>query len=89
MRLIHVVHMVVRKNAVLKKIEGKQAIFALENGEEFRILKEELHNPQENQAYVVQILPQAEAVLERDALAKTLLNQILNEENSSTIRENN
>ena len=71
--------MLIRKAATIDKIEGKQATLLLENGQELYILKEELGAAAVGDQYVIQILPEAEAALQRDDLAKTLLNQILSD----------
>ncbi len=72
--------MIIRKSATLDRFEGKQAVLVLENGQELNILKEELQDVVEGEAYVIQIMPDKEATLEREALARTLLNQILQDE---------
>jgi len=70
--------MIVRKNATLERFQGKQAILRLENGAELAILREDLEPTGEiGREYTVQILPADEAKLEQDALARLLLNQIL------------
>ena len=76
--------MVLRKQATLDRIEGKQAVLVLENGQELLILKEELGDDlKEGDVYTIQILPEKEATLAKEALARTLLNQILNDEEKS------
>lgn len=72
--------MIVQKQATIDRFEGKQAIISLENGQELAILREELGTINEGEEVVVQIMPTAEAALEKAALARTLLNQILNDE---------
>ena len=70
--------MIVYKKAVLERFEGKVAILVLENGQELRILKADLaESATKGSPFVVQIAPEEEANLEREALARTLLNQIL------------
>lgn len=74
--------MMIRKQATLDRFEGKQAVLLLDTGDEVHILKDELRNPKEGQVYVFQILPDDEATLEKEALARTLLNQILADDKS-------
>lgn len=69
--------MILRKHATLDRFEGKQAVLVLETGDEIHILKEDLGKVSEGQVYTLQILPEKEATLEKEELARALLNQIL------------
>jgi len=69
--------MLVQKQATLERLEGKQAVLQLENGQELTIAKEELGSVQLGDRFSVRILPEQEALLDQEALARTLLNQIL------------
>lgn len=79
--------MLVQKTAVLEKLEGKQAVLRLENGQVLLVLKDELlggakAGPEgssliEGEVYVVQVLTKEEAELSQSQLAESLLNQIL------------
>ncbi|MCC2631333.1 MAG: hypothetical protein K0S20_32 [Patescibacteria group bacterium] len=76
--------MIVRKQATLDHFDGKQAVLLLENGQELCILKEELGAAlSEGDIFTVQILPEQEAALEKNELARTLLNQLLDEKTDS------
>ena len=80
--------MIVRKNATLERYQGKQAVLKLENGDELHIPREELAPTAEiNQNFVIQILPADEAKLEQDALARVLLNQILESDEQKSGRK--
>ena len=73
--------MIVRRQASIEKVNGKQVVLALESGERLTVGREELEPTVEvGTAFVVQILPAAEAALDQQALARTLLNQILADE---------
>lgn len=76
--------MITRKTAILDRFEGKQAILSLENGQELHILKEELGKATEGQAFTIQIMPDHEATLEKEALARTLLNQLLHDDSKAS-----
>lgn len=77
--------MLVRKKAILEQIEGKNAILGLENGDKIKILREELSPSLEIGAkYVLQILPEEEAALDREDLARVLLEQLLNLEDQES-----
>lgn len=70
--------MLLRKRATLEKVQGKQVVLTLENGQQLTLLRDELEPTVEVGAeYIVQIAPAAEAILEQEKLARTLLNQIL------------
>jgi hypothetical protein len=75
--------MLVRKTAALDRFEGKQAILILEHGQEFRVLKEELGEVKEGDVFTIQIMPEREASLEKEELARVLLNQILQSDSPS------
>jgi hypothetical protein len=77
--------MLVRKQATLDRFEGKQAILLIDGGQELRLLRDDMGEVQPGQTFVIQILPEAEAALERDELARTLLNQIINNESPSNL----
>ena len=80
--------MLVRKNATLDRFEGKQAVLLLENGQELLILKDELGSVKEGEVFSIQIQPDKEATLEKEELARTLLNQILNDEGAHRSQKN-
>ena len=69
--------MIVRKQAVLERFQGKQAVLRLENDQTLLVAKEELGDVAEGTAFSVSILPEAEAALEKESLSRVLLNQIL------------
>jgi len=71
--------MLVQKHATLQRFEGKQAVLQLENGQEIEVLKEELGNGKEGDRFTLRILPEEEALLDQESLARTLLNQILDD----------
>jgi hypothetical protein len=69
--------MLVRKRAIVEKIQGKQLVLSLENGQQLTLLRDELEPTTEVGAeFVIQILPKAEADLEQAELSRILLNQI-------------
>ena len=72
--------MIVRKQATLDRFEGRQAILILETGQELSLSKEECGEHIPGDLFSVQILPQQEAVLSQDELSRTLLNQLLHED---------
>ena len=73
--------MIVRKAATLQEVKGKYAILALDGGQTLQLLRDELEPTAEpGTSFVLQILPESEAAMERDELARTLLNQILDDE---------
>ena len=70
--------MIVRKSATLTEIKGKYAILTLEGGQTLELPHEDLEpTVSTGTAFTIQILPEAEAAMEKDELARTLLNQIL------------
>jgi hypothetical protein len=70
--------MLTRIPAELQRIESGSAIFVLDDGQEVRIPKQDIEPASAiGTRYVFQVLPEAEAHLEQEALAKTLLNQIM------------
>lgn len=64
-------------DAILERFVGKAAILLVENEQELKIPKEELVNAKLGDAFVLQILPAAEAKLAKEELARELLNQLL------------
>jgi hypothetical protein len=74
---------------VLQRFEGKHAIFRTEDGQEIRLDRQLLTSapdtpsPEAGALYVLQLMPRAMAGLERDALARTILNQLLHDEPSA------
>jgi hypothetical protein len=69
--------MLVRKRAIVEKLQGKQLVLSLENGQQLTLLRDELEPTVEvGMEFVVQILPKAEADLEQAELSRILLNQI-------------
>ena len=69
--------MLTYKSATVDRFEGKQAVLKLENDQELRLLREDLEPAELGAAFQVQILPEAEAKLSQEELARTILNQIL------------
>lgn len=68
-------------NARFKKVEHGNAVFNLADGQELKVTKELLNPlPAEGTEFILTLLPEAEAVLEQEKLAKVLLNQILKDE---------
>ena len=58
-------------------------MLSLEGGQELRIHRDELGTAvREGEAYSLQIVPDREAALDREALARTLLNQILTDDDA-------
>ena len=77
--------MLIRKQATLEKFEGKQAILTLENGQSLAILKEELgRDIKEGDSFTIQITTTTESELDKEELARCLLNQILGENEKKT-----
>jgi hypothetical protein len=73
--------MMVRKQAVVDRIEGRLAVLSLEGGDQIRVPKEDLgEDAVEGAVFVLQLLPDREAGLERETLARSLLNQLLEHE---------
>lgn len=73
--------MLLRKSAILTELTTKQATLTLENGQELKCLREELEpGVVAGTQYVIQIIPEQEAQLSQDALARTLLNQLLSDD---------
>lgn len=79
--------MLVRKTAILDRFEGKKAVLILENNQELVLLKEDLGKAKEGDVFSLQILPEKEATLKREQLARTLLNQILNDQEGPSSEE--
>ena len=76
--------MILRKQAALEKIGGKHAILVLEDGQELAVLKDELGKELSlGDRFTIQIQPVSEAELTQVNLARTLLNQILDNETSA------
>ncbi|MEI6477470.1 MAG: hypothetical protein WCO52_00575 [bacterium] len=75
--------MLLRKQATLDRTEGKLAVLSLENGQELRLLRSELGDAEVGGGFTVQILPEEEAGLERESLARTILNQIINDDSQA------
>lgn len=68
--------------AQVEKVVGKKAVLVLEDGQRLSVDKEALWPngiPADPQAepFAIEILPESEAKMERDALARSLLNQLL------------
>lgn len=71
--------MLVRIEAKVQKIEGKKIVLSLEDGQELFVQKDLLGEVNLGDVFSVQIMPEAEAILERDELSRTILNQLLND----------
>jgi hypothetical protein len=70
-----------RIQARLDRIEGARAVFTCADGQELAVQKSELAPlPELGSSFVVTIMPQDEAELTHEALAKTLLNQLITPE---------
>lgn len=67
----------------MDRTEGKLAVLSLENGQELRLLRSELGDAEVGGGFTVQILPEEEAGLERESLARTILNQIINDDSQA------
>lgn len=76
--------MLTRLPAELLRIESGSAVFVLEDGQEVRVLKQDVEpiSPLGTR-YVFQLLPEAEAEMEKTELAKTILNQIMREDEAA------
>ncbi len=76
--------MLTRIPAELKRIESGNAVFAFEDGQEVKIPKQDVEpiSPLGTR-YVFQLLPEREAEMEKTELAKTILNQIMREDEES------
>jgi len=73
--------MIIYRSASLSRLEGKLAVFVLENGQEITVYKDELAGTaKEGAEFTLQLIPKAEADLEKDELARAILNQILADE---------
>ena len=73
--------MLTRMNGRLAKVEYGKAVILLEDGQEFKVRKDDLQPlPALKTEMVVQVMTEAEAALSQQALAKTLLNQLLHDE---------
>lgn len=71
--------MLIRKSAVIQRIEGKKAVLLIENDQEISVFKDELSNAEVGQSFVIEILPEAEATMKKDELARELLNQLMSD----------
>lgn len=70
--------MLTRISAELQRVEAGSAILVTQDGQELRVPKADLAPiPEMGTAYVLQVLPEQEALLEQEVLAKLLLNQIM------------
>ena len=68
--------MIIRLHATLARFEGRKSVLVLDDGQELRFSREELGGTQ-GEEFVLEALPATEAALRREDLARTLLNQIL------------
>lgn len=75
--------MLTYKQATLDHYEGKQAILRLENGQDLRLLREEVEPAAIGTTFRIQVLPEVEAQLTQEELARVLLNQILRDASPS------
>jgi hypothetical protein len=67
--------------ATLSRVEHGMAVLALSDNQELRIPKEQLQPlPAVGSEMTIKVAPSTEAMLEKEALAKTLLNQLLGNE---------
>jgi hypothetical protein len=77
--------MILRLRAQVEKVVGKKVVLLLEDGQRLSVEKDDLWPNDapasiEQEPYSVEIMPEREAKLERDALARTLLNQLLSDQ---------
>lgn len=73
--------MLTRLSGRLTKIEFGKAIITFEDGQELKVPKDDLQPvPVLDTEMAIQVMTETEAALERDALAKSLLNQLLHDE---------
>ncbi len=76
--------MIIRKQATVDRLEGKQVVLVLENKQELVIAKDELGDiARPGDAFAVHILPADEAALNQEDLARSILNQLLDHEGDS------
>ena len=68
----------IERSTTLSKLDGKLATFELDGGATIAIPKDELSpGAQVGDAYTLTLIPVQQAALEREELARTLLNEIL------------
>jgi hypothetical protein len=71
--------MLIRLHATLARFEGRKAVLRLEDGQELTLSREDAAG-EVGEEYVLQAMPAAEAALGQEEFARTLLNQILQNE---------
>lgn len=74
--------MLIKRSATISAVEGKKVVLEFEDGQRFHIPKDEWlpgSPPAPGTPYVIQVLSADEAELSQDELARTLLNQILDQ----------
>ena len=73
--------MVSHRNISFSRYEGKLAVFQAEDGQELAFPREDTGPAlSSGDPFVLQLLPAAEALLDQQELARTLLNQLLDDE---------
>lgn len=72
--------MLIRKTVTLDRFEGRFAVLKLENGHELTLPKDDFALVPEGTVLVLEVLPEPEATLKKEDLARTLLNQILQDD---------
>lgn len=77
--------MLVQKQVTLLRWEGKRAILQLDSGEEIALSKEDFpRDTQVGAQFSLKLQPLHEAALEKEELARTLLNQILADDQTAS-----
>lgn len=76
--------MLTRIQATFEKIEGENILLILEDGQKLRVAREDLQPlPEVGTSFTLQIQPSVEAELSEAALARHLLNQLLDDQKAS------
>jgi len=71
------------QTGIVDRIEGEMVVIRLANGQEIDWPKEQMEDLKEGMSIRLVLQTEAEAELERQKLAKTILNEILKPTNSS------
>lgn len=76
--------MLIQKQITFERWDGKQAVFQLDSGQEIALPKDDFSKDLPVGAvFMLKLLPEHEARLEQQELARTLLNQILADDSAS------
>lgn len=81
--------MIIRKSATVKSIEGRKVLLELENNDFLKLDKDDMVGLSIGDELQVQIMTANEAGMEKDDLAKSLLNQLLQGVEDNEQKENN